>query len=114
VRGSCYKQPCPPRSLSRIPSSLGAEARYRWLFDHIDAGFCIIEVKFDAYGVPQDYRFLETNPAFQRHSGLLDADGRWMRDLVPGRAQNALDCRRASQHSALKTGSAPKAVSTGC
>ena len=33
-------------------------------------------MKFDAYGVPQDYRFLETNPAFQRHSGLLDADGR--------------------------------------
>jgi PAS domain S-box-containing protein len=74
-----------------IPSSLGAEARYRWLFDHIDSGFCIIEVKFDAHGVPRDYRFLETNPAFKRHTGLVAADGRWMRELAPDHEQRWFD-----------------------
>ena len=76
---------------SFIPSSLGAEARYRSLFDHIDAGFCIIEVKFDAADVAQDYRFIEVNPAFERHTGLAGAQGRWMRDLAPAHEQRWFD-----------------------
>jgi len=36
------------------PGSLGPEARFQWLFDHIDTGFCIIEVKFDGDGIGQE------------------------------------------------------------
>jgi PAS domain S-box-containing protein len=68
-----------------------SDRRYRTLFDAIDAGFCIIEMKFDAQGKPIDYRFIETNPAFERHTGLVDAVGKWMRDLAPAHEQHWFD-----------------------
>jgi PAS domain S-box-containing protein len=59
------------------------ELRYRSLLDSIDQGFCIIEVIFDENGKPIDYRFLEVNPSFEKQTGLIDAQGRRMRDLRP-------------------------------
>ncbi len=60
-----------------------SEERYRTLVDSIDEGFCVVEVLFDEQNRPLDYRFLEINPAFERHTGLKDAVGRSMRALVP-------------------------------
>ncbi|AMV20814.1 GAF domain-containing protein [Planctomyces sp. SH-PL14] len=60
-----------------------SEEKYRSLFDSLDEGFCLIEVLLDAAGRASDYRFLETNPAFARHTGLKDAVGRTIRELVP-------------------------------
>ena len=60
-----------------------SEEKYRMLFESIDEGFCIAEVIFDENDEPVDYRFLETNPAFERHTGLRDAVGRRMRELEP-------------------------------
>jgi PAS domain S-box-containing protein len=57
--------------------------KYRTLFESIDEGFCIVEVIFDGAGKPVDYRFLEVNPAFERHTGLRDAAGKRMRELEP-------------------------------
>jgi PAS domain S-box-containing protein len=59
------------------------EERYRALFGSIDQGFCIVEVLLDAQGKPRDYRFVEVNPAFERHTGLTNALGRTARELVP-------------------------------
>jgi PAS domain S-box-containing protein len=76
-----------PESASRpaAPSATSwtSDNKYRVLFDSIDEGFCVIEVLFDAGTKPIDYRFIETNPAFERHTGLGDALGRRMRELVP-------------------------------
>ncbi len=55
----------------------------RALFDAIDEGFCVVEVLFADDGRPIDYRFLEANPAFARHTGLIGAVGRTARELVP-------------------------------
>jgi PAS domain S-box-containing protein len=60
-----------------------SEERYRTLFESIDEGFCVIDMLFDAAGKPIDYRFLEMNPAFAKHSGLHGASGMRMRELVP-------------------------------
>ena len=68
---------------SAIPASWGDGDRYRALLESIDLGFCIVEVRFDDEGEPADYRFLETNAAFEAETGLLDAEGRWMRELEP-------------------------------
>ena len=65
-----------------------SEARYRTLFDSIDQGFCTLEVLFDSTGEAIDYRFLETNPAFARISGLEDALGERMRSLVPSHEEH--------------------------
>jgi PAS domain S-box-containing protein len=60
-----------------------SEARYRTLFESIDEGFCIIEMLFDEAGKPCDYRFLEINPMFEQQTGLFDAVGKTVRELVP-------------------------------
>ena len=57
--------------------------RYQTLFESIDEGFCVIEVLFDAAGQPRDYLFIEVNPAFEKHVGLLGAVGKTIRQLVP-------------------------------
>lgn len=60
-----------------------SEERYRTLFESIDEGFCVIEVLFDQNNTPLDYRFLEVNPAFENQTGLQQAAGKTMRQLVP-------------------------------
>jgi PAS domain S-box-containing protein len=73
-----------------MPNHLDATANvhYRALFDAIDQGFCIIEVLFDSHGAPVDYRFLETNTAFEAQTGLRDATGRRMRELAPSHEEH--------------------------
>jgi signal transduction histidine kinase len=53
------------------------------LFVSIDEGYCIIEVLFDAQDHPVDYRYLTVNPAFEKHSGIANAQGRRIRELFP-------------------------------
>ena len=68
----------------RIQQDLARSAeRYRALFESIDEGFCILEVICDAGDRPVNYRFLEVNPAFERHAGVVNAVGRTIRELVP-------------------------------
>ncbi len=73
-----------------LEDARSSEERFRLLFDSIDDGFCIIEMKFEA-GRAVDYRFVEVNPAFERQTGLADAQGKWMRDLAPGHEQHWFD-----------------------
>lgn len=68
-----------------------AEERYRIIMNSIDVGFCIIAMLFDEHGVPKDYRFVETNGAFERHTGLTDAVGRTMREMQPDYEQHWFD-----------------------
>ncbi|PSF37685.1 hypothetical protein C7H19_09020 [Aphanothece hegewaldii CCALA 016] len=60
-----------------------SEERYRTLFESIEDGFCVIEMMFDENNQPIDYRFLEINPAFEKQTGLKDAEGKSIRQLVP-------------------------------
>jgi PAS domain S-box-containing protein len=60
-----------------------SEARYRTLFESMDEGFCVIEMVLDDRGRSVDYRFLDANPAFVQHTGLADAVGRTIREMVP-------------------------------
>ena len=60
-----------------------SEERYRTLFESMDEGFCVIEMLFDQGRRPVDYRFLEINPAFEKHTGLVGANGKRVRELVP-------------------------------
>jgi PAS domain S-box-containing protein len=58
-------------------------AKYQSLFESIDQGFCLIDMLFDEHNRPIDYRFLEVNPTFEQQTGLQDAGGKTMRELVP-------------------------------
>lgn len=61
-----------------------SEERYRYLFETMDEGFCVVEILSDSAGKPTDYRFLEANPAFEAFTGLKGAVGHTARELVPG------------------------------
>jgi PAS domain S-box-containing protein len=78
------------RKVAQLQEARSAQ-RYRTLFDSIDEGFCILEVLFAAPGRPVDYRFLEVNPAFERQSGLVNAVGRSIRELVPDIDQSYIE-----------------------
>ena len=67
----------------QTPALGASEERYRSLLNSIDVGFCVVEILFDDDGSPVDFRFLETNPAFEKQSGLTDAVGKCVRTLVP-------------------------------
>ena len=60
-----------------------AEANYRSLFQALDTGFCIVEMKFDDDNRAIDYQLVEINPAFERQTGLHGAAGRWVSDIAP-------------------------------
>lgn len=84
-----------PSDTAEVGSRLHAagrasDDRYRALFREVDAGFCVIEVKFEGEEAV-DYVFLETNPAFERQTGLVQALGRSARELVPGLEQHWYD-----------------------
>ncbi|MET0356396.1 MAG: PAS domain S-box protein [Cellvibrio sp.] len=59
-----------------------SEDRYRSLFNSIDEGFCTIEMIYDN-GKPVDYFFVEVNPSFEKQTGLKDAQGKRISELVP-------------------------------
>lgn len=60
-----------------------SKERYQNLFESIDQGFCIIQMLFDENGKPNDYRFIEINPTFEKQTGLKDVIGKRVRQLVP-------------------------------
>ena len=61
-----------------------SEEKFRTLFESLDEGFCVVQLLFDDAGRATNYRYLETNPAFERQSGLRGAEGRLARELTPG------------------------------
>jgi signal transduction histidine kinase/CheY-like chemotaxis protein len=56
---------------------------YSKLIASMDDGFCIVDVVYDDAGKPVDYRFLDVNPAFEAQTGLKNARGKTVRQLVP-------------------------------
>ncbi len=61
-----------------------SEARYRTLFESIESGFCVVEVDLGNSESPIDYRVVEANPAFYRHTGFpQDIIDKWLREAAP-------------------------------
>ena len=69
---------------ARLVALRESESRYRDLFEAIESGFCVVEVDVGEAGGPIDYRVVEANPAFYRHTGFAKAVlGRWLREAAP-------------------------------
>jgi PAS domain S-box-containing protein len=65
-----------------VEAMRSSEERYRALFQSIDEGFCVLEVLLDDAGQPNDFLFLEVNPAFERQTGLRQVEGKRVRQLL--------------------------------
>jgi signal transduction histidine kinase len=61
-----------------------SEARYRALFESLDAGLCVVEVLLDEQNRPLDCRFIEVNPAFMRQTGIENPSGKLRSELGRG------------------------------
>lgn len=70
-----------------------SEEKYRTLLDSIDEGYCVIEMHIEP-GEPLDYRFIETNQAFEQQSTLINAQGKWMRELRPDHEESWFEIYR--------------------
>jgi signal transduction histidine kinase/CheY-like chemotaxis protein len=68
-----------------------SEERYRTLFNSVEEGFCILEVLFDDSDKAADYIFIETNPSFERQTGLAGVQGKRARELGPDIEDRWLD-----------------------
>lgn len=60
-----------------------AEDRYHKLINSIDEGFCVVDVLFDDFGKPVDYRILETNSFFNKHESFFGFERRLMSEIAP-------------------------------
>ena len=70
-----------------------SEEKYRLLFENMTAGFALHEIMCDQQGQPQDYRFLEINPAFEKLTGIPVNTllGKTIKDVVPSTEQYWID-----------------------
>lgn len=60
-----------------------SDERHRMLSEAMDEGFCVVEMLYDPNGKAVDYRFVEINPAFEKQTGLQQALGKTIRQMVP-------------------------------
>ena len=61
-----------------------SETRYRSLFDSMNEGIAFCEMFFDGAGAPIDWRYDQINPAFERITGIKDARGKLVSEILPG------------------------------
>lgn len=59
-----------------------SEQQYRTLFESMDEGFCVIQVITNAENAAHDLLVLETNPAFDKHTGLAQSRGKLLSALI--------------------------------
>jgi PAS domain S-box-containing protein len=82
------------RSWNQIDAYLReTETRYRALVASIDQAFCVVEMLFDDFERPVDYRFLEVNPVFEKLTGISTvqaAEGRTARVLIENLEEKSL------------------------
>ena len=62
-----------------------SEEKYRLLFQNMTEGFALYELLYDAQGQPADWRILEVNDAYSRHTGIPRerVAGRRISELFP-------------------------------
>lgn len=60
-----------------------ATDKYKKIINSMDEGFCIIEIIRDEDGRSIDYKYLETNPVFEKQTGLTNVLGKSINELVP-------------------------------
>jgi PAS domain S-box-containing protein len=68
------------QTLTRLQAS---EERYKTLFNSMDEGLCVIQLSFDGNEQAVDWRYLEVNPAFEKHIGVADAEGKTAHEFLP-------------------------------
>lgn len=70
-----------------------SEEKYRLLFENMTTGFALHEIICDDDGKPNNYRYLEVNPAFEKLTGVSPSQlvGNTILDILPDTEQYWID-----------------------
>ena len=68
------------RALSQLRES---EANAQDLFASMDFGFCVVQLIYDTQGQAVDWLYLHTNQHFEEHTGIKDAQGKRLKQVIP-------------------------------
>ncbi len=60
------------------------EKLYHSLFENMLNGFAYCKMVFNEKNEPQDFQYLEVNPAFERQTGLKNVKGKMVSEVIPG------------------------------
>ncbi|UJH93056.1 PAS domain S-box protein [Antarcticibacterium sp. 1MA-6-2] len=73
------------KELVELKEELAKKAtdKYRKIINSLDEGYCLVEMIYDEQGDCVDYRYVETNPVFEAHSGMSNVLGKTVKELVP-------------------------------
>lgn len=71
---------------SRLAQRESDDNLYRFLFDTMDEGFCVIEFFDGPHGPLSDYVHVVANAAYARHAGIANVVGQKLREMVPDEA----------------------------
>jgi hypothetical protein len=63
---------------------------YSALMGALDMDCCLLQIEYGGSGYAVDYRFIDTNPLFEMHTGLHDAVGRSALELIPDLERSAM------------------------
>ncbi|MEL0209314.1 MAG: ATP-binding protein, partial [Novosphingobium sp.] len=61
---------------------------YQTLFENMDDGFCVIRFLDGPHGPLSDYLHVLANPAYERHTGIANVVGQYLREMVPDEADD--------------------------
>ena len=64
---------------------------YKTLFENMDDGFCVIRFLDGPHGPLSDYLHVLANPAYERHTGIANVVGQYLREMVPDEADDRVD-----------------------
>lgn len=72
------------------------EERFKMLFTALNDGFFLADIIYDSDGIPNDYRYVDVNPAFGQMVGIGSAQiiGKTASELLPGMTSSWLDVFR--------------------
>ncbi|QGN54739.1 response regulator [Novosphingobium sp. Gsoil 351] len=79
---------------ARLLALRESETRYRTLFDTMDEGFCVIRFLDGPHGKLSDYLHIEANAAYERHAGIANVVGQYVRQMVPDEADGWVELYR--------------------
>ncbi|GAA3995872.1 response regulator [Sphingomonas humi] len=71
-----------------------SEERFRTLFETMDEGFTVLKFIEGPDGQFNDYTHLQTNPAYERHTGIKAVVGKHISEVVPDEADGWLELLR--------------------
>jgi len=90
-----------------------ARERYRFLFDSMDEGFCVIEFFDGPHGPLSDYIHVEANPAYAQHAGIPNVVGQCLRQMVAEEADSWVERYGSVLHSGRPIRFQQELVATG-